>query len=706
MPILKYIKSFLACLIFFTAITDGFSQKGDKQTVSTSQQNARKAYLNAKNNKEHQIYHPLKLATPNGEGTLALPYLRNKMVGAAFVFGSEQPDLFISGNTRSSDLFLFRWLRNSQTGVPVFDEPVQIKSYYTSNGTVFQTNDGIIHGLWLNGDSIIHTIFDAVTLDFRIQNKVKLPHLPSSVRSLSAFPNPDGSVDLVLEVSGFRKPGKYENQNSSSENWRPYDEAGISSSGFSFTFLFSVRYPKLLEGNAQLISQATGSNKEVLYGMENSTPVNLRNLQAKDIVCGSKLGTFTFYKQEEGTSLTFGHQNFMVDEEENILRHPSVSASVCAYPQLDGGFSNILAGGEGAVYFYQFTGKFTKKGSPIFKKPVPVLQQNADLYAGTLPVPTVIDWDGDNVMDIIAGNSEGFVLFFKNIGDNVNPEFLEGERIQAEGEEIHIEAGYSGSVQGTPEARWGYLSPTLFDWTGDGLPDIIMGDITGNYSIFINRGTKTKPALERAKPIYCDGLELHGMWRSRAAIGKFEDRIGMAIIDGDDHFHIYWKLDDYNVEDGGKLLLSDGSLIKTSAQPAGGTGRCKLDFFDYDHDGKLDLIIGNGRRSAIPNMETGYPLPVLGDKTLGTPLFMKNVGTDENPVFEHPSPFNLEEIGLLQPGGSHESGAVGTLLGGGDKPNLLVGNEVGRLYLLKGSQLRLMSLDEAKKYRNTPNPLQ
>lgn len=50
----------------------------------------------------------------------------------------------------------------------------------------------------------------------------------------------------------------------------------------------------------------------------------------------------------------------------------------------------------------------------------------------------------------------------------------------------------------------------------------------------------------------------------------------------------------------------------------------------------------------------------------------------------------------MQPGGSHESGAVGTKLGGGTQRNLLVGNEVGRLYLLQGEHLEFMTADEVK----------
>ena len=652
------------------------------------------------------LYTPLKSASKEGLGPLSLPYLRNNLMGSAYVFKAEQPDLFVCGNTRSSDLYLFKWLRNDEKGVPVFDSPMEIHGFFTEKGTIFQTkDDGLIHGLWLKNDSLIHTLFNRENLSFDVKEKIKLPKLPSAVNSISAIQMKNGGVELILELQGFRFPGKYGNQNPSSANWRPYDEAGISSSGFNYTYLYRIEYPNLLSGVPKNIKQVTSTNKEVLYRMMNTAPVNLGSGHSNDLITGSYLGIFPYYQIMGNENPVFSKQRFMVDEEGNMLRHPSVSASVCAYPDRKTGFSNLIAGGEGALYFYRFTGKFTKSGSPIFKNPTPVLQKNADLYAGTLPVPTAVDWDGDGMLDLVVGNSEGFVLFFKNIGDDENPAFLPGERIKTEGKEIHIQAEYSGSIQGTSESRWGYLSPTVIDWTGNGLPDVIMGDVTGNYTIYLNKGTKTKPLLDDPKPLYCNGLQLHGMWRSRAAVGDFGGRKAMAIIDGTDQFHLYWKIDDYNVEDGGKILMPDGSTINTSAEPAGGTGRCKLDFFDFDGDGKLDFIIGNGRRSAIPNKQTGYPLPILGDKTLGTPLFMRNVGTANKPVFEHPSPFNLEGVGLLQPGGSHESGAIGTTLGGGNRKNLIVGNETGQLFLLPGKQLSLMSQEEAMKYKNKPNPL-
>lgn len=420
--------------------------------------------------------------------------------------------------------------------------------------------------------------------------------------------------------------------------------------------------------------------------MHQLTGVNLGQGRGRDLITGSRQGNLVYYRNPASTGFNLEKKRLVAGPDGNALRHPSINPSVCAYPNAEG-LSDLIACGEGSLYFYRFSGKFTSGGAPVYAEPVSVLQEKADLYAGTLPTPTTVDWNGDGTIDILVGNSEGFVLFFENIGSNDEPRFLPATRVQAGGREIQVQAGYSGSLQGLQEARWGYLSPNVVDWNEDGLPDILTGDITGNYLIYLNRGTKTEPRLDPAHPLYCDGIDLRGMWRCRPAVGRMGDRMALVIVDGEDHFHLYRRVDDYNVEDGGKLPLTNGKAIGASGGVGGWSGRCKLDFFDWNEDGLLDFVIGTARVNSIPDRETGLPMPAIGKKTLGTPLLMLNTGTVEKPSFAMPVPFRDEADAIVQPGGAHETGAVGTMLGK-DGPNLLICNEAGRIFLLPGKKLK------------------
>ncbi len=648
---------------------------------------------------------PLPSAAPHGLGPLSLPGLSHTVLGTASVFHSARPDLFVMTRGRAAGLYLIRFLRVGADDTPIFAPPRPVRRPFADGkGTIFEIAGGAIHGLWLEKNTLHRTTFDRTALTFTSTGSVALTGLAAGAQSVAAYPAADGALDLVFEVPGESTPARSPVSNASSADWRPYDAAGISTAAVRYRYLVAAHLPAAPAGRLQNIRPFSLTRRETYWGMMQISPLPLGPGHARGLITGSRLGIFSYYPSVDATAPNLPARALVAGEDGNALRHPSVGAAAFAYPSATPGVAHFIASGESALYFYRFTGRFTARGAPIFHEPVPLLQENADLYAGTLPSPSVIDWDGDGDTDLVVGNSEGFILFFKNIGTDAAPRFLPGERLRAAGRDIHHQAGYSGSVQGTGEARWGYVCPNACDWNRDGLPDLVVGDITGNYVVYLNRGTRATPALAAAYPLYCDGLELHGMWRSRPAVGRLGERIALVIPDGDDHLRLYWKIDDYNVADGGKLTLDDGSLISTTYDPAGGTGRCILDFYDLDLDGRPDLVAGTGRRGAIPNRKTGYPLPVLGQRTLNTPLFLRNVGTGEKPIFAHPQPFAHVTHGIVQPGGSHESGVVGTRLGGGAKTNVIVTNEAGRLFLLRGENLRLMTREEAARYRDKPNP--
>ena len=165
----------------------------------------------------------------------------------------------------------------------------------------------------------------------------------------------------------------------------------------------------------------------------------------------------------------------------------------------DGRVDLIVGQEDGRVAFIENLGQ-TVDGVPQFAAPR-YFQQQADLVKfGALATPVGFDWDGDGKEDILAGDSAGYIGFFKNLGGNP-PKWAAPEYLEADGQRIRIMAGANGSVQGPAEAKWGYTTFSVADWDGDGLPDIIGNSILGKIVWWRNIGTKTQPKLAAAQPI-------------------------------------------------------------------------------------------------------------------------------------------------------------------------------------------------------------
>ena len=498
------------------------------------------------------------------------------------------------------------------------------------------------------------------------------------------LPNPDGSFEVLLQVSDGT-PYKPADFGGRAPEYRPYDGAGIWRGGHPYVAMYAVTLPSLSEGPASEARLVSTREHEVRSSYRQIAAVDLGVGHHRDIITGSHYGGLHHYPNTAKKSgLTLEPRRHVVDIDGIAHRHPTVGAAPMAYPNPQTGRSDLIAGGEGGLYFYRFLDSFTAEGEkPVYEPPTPVLEQPADLYACTLAVPTIVDWDGDGALDIVTGNSEGQVLVFRNAGTNAEPAFLPGEPIEAGGRPIHVQPGYRLDIQGPGEARWGYTCPTVIDWNGDGLPDIVMSDSTARHTVFLNTGTPVAPRLAAGHPIYYDGLDLYGTWRVKPAAARLNGRMAYAALDDEDEFRLYWQIDAYNLEDGGKLRLTDGSPIKANFLHAGGTGRLKLNLVDWDLDGKTDLLVGTPRHGSVPNPETGLP------QSLGLPgssvLFLRNVGSDAEPVFEFPRLMHFRGKPIFL--GQHACGPAVADFGLSDGPDLVVGTEDGRFHYYKRDDL-------------------
>ncbi len=103
-----------------------------------------------------------------------------------------------------------------------------------------------------------------------------------------------------------------------------------------------------------------------------------------------------------------------------------------------------------------------------------------------------MDWDGDGVLDIVAGNSEGRACCSSRTAARISNRFDRSEELWAGGRPILLRPGYH-VVQGPFEASWGYLCPTVCDWNGDGLLDVVVSGSRAKFEVMLNRGTRENP---------------------------------------------------------------------------------------------------------------------------------------------------------------------------------------------------------------------
>ncbi|AQQ69852.1 hypothetical protein SMSP2_00186 [Limihaloglobus sulfuriphilus] len=306
--------------------------------------------------------------------------------------------------------------------------------------------------------------------------------------------------------------------------------------------------------------------------------------------------------------------------------------------------------------------------------------EGANLWAESLVVPSIADLNRDGLWDVVLGDSSGFLSYFKNTGTTQQPVFAPREKLKAGGAVFRPIAGYSGSIQGPNEARWGYLAPNVCDFDGDGKPDVVLSDITG-YNYWLRNISRDKGGYEFTSPqqLQVDTWPLKIRWRTRPAMWYFEqeDKMPPAIVTSDEYGFITMYERDFiegpaGLKPGTRLKYTDGREIKIDG-PSGYNGRSKFCAADYNGDGRLDLLIGQPRRGGLINAGRRYD---LADADAAYVALLINAGSNRQPRFEPAKPLTLANGEILYFGNHSCSPAVMDVDGDG-KLDVFIGTERG-----------------------------
>jgi hypothetical protein len=494
----------------------------------------------------------------------------------------------------------------------------------------------------------------------------------------------DGKAELIVGTDywhDYWPHGKEWNE----DGYRAFDAAGRWLGGplRGFAYVFknngTPAEPKFGRGKAIL----SGDHAMEVYGQFALAFGDFHGTGRADIVAGEFLNVL-HYAPNRGDG-SFDAASLLRGRNDQPLLLDHCIHFPCAVDWRGTGKLDLLVGGEdGYVLLLANTGEI-RDGAPVFAPPLAVETENPQIHAGVLSMPAVHDFCGKGRLDLITGTSQGEILFFANVGTPSEPRFARDVPLTVGGERIRIAAGAPGSIQGPSETRFGYTCPTVFDWDGDGHPDIVASDVTGYHRFFRNDGSDSyPPRFEREKLLRFEGKPLKTVWRVRPTIVDWDGagQISYVTLDEGGILASYDRQSPTELTNKTILHWENGEPIRFTEDIGGGMGRMKLHACQWTGGVSFDLLVGTHGRASIPPGPTGMPRHTTGQAGI---ILLRNVGSGRNARFAEPVAVKYKGEPIAA--GMHEIGVEAVDWKGDGTLDLLIGIEDGSVVWLPRADL-------------------
>jgi hypothetical protein len=415
--------------------------------------------------------------------------------------------------------------------------------------------------------------------------------------------------------------------------YRAYDAAGRWLGGPLRGYLYAFKNTGTLAapvfGKGRIVM--ADENPVEMYGQLAPAFGDLHGTGRMDLIAGEFLNILMIGKADG--SGDFAPLDVVCDGKGTILELDHCIHLPCVTDWDGDGKLDILVGAEdGYVTFLRNIGE---TDTPRFEKVGRVETTAPIIHASVLPSPAAHDFSGDGRPDLIVGNCSGELLFYPTMGPTDAPTLGRETKLTAAGREILVSAGMPGSIQGPSEIMFGYTCPTVADWDGNGLPDVLMSDVLGQHMFYRNEGGACPPRFSAPEPLCYEGRPLQTVWRVRPAVTDWlgGDTLHYVALDEEGRLSDFRRASDTELIDKRFLTWANGIPVTFTEDVGGGRGRVKLCLCDWTGTGRIDLIVGTHARASMPPGPTGAPRNTTHQAGI---FYLRNIGTNAEPVFGHP----------------------------------------------------------------------
>lgn len=228
------------------------------------------------------------------------------------------------------------------------------------------------------------------------------------------------------------------------------------------------------------------------------------------------------------------------------------------------GLFDLVAGTEkGDLMWYPNRGT---PGQPEFTGCRMLFDEQGPIDVGFYSVPFVYDWDGDGLSDILVGTSKNVILWWKNIGTASEHKLQYMGFIQADGGRLELPQSPVPEDTRGIFSRDYYNQPWVGDWDGDGLPDILTGGYTTGLIFHYrctDRDVNGVPILAYAGMLEADGKPIDATWAASPTAYDFNGDGKLELLTGS----WWWSGIPYPPEPGQADCLMYYENTGTRAQP-------------------------------------------------------------------------------------------------------------------------------------------